>query len=56
MPAERDEPAPAPDATTIPEEAGDENPQPDARQPHSEGVDKDYDELELLRRVLFTQR
>ena len=29
---------------------------PGTRRPHAEATDKDYDELEALRRYLFTQR
>ena len=31
-------------------------PAPGTRRPHAEATDKDYDELEALRRYLFTQR
>jgi hypothetical protein len=31
-------------------------PAPDTRLPHAEATDKDYDELEALRRYVFTQR
>jgi len=31
-------------------------PAPGTRRPHSDATDKDYDELEALRRYLFTQR
>jgi hypothetical protein len=31
-------------------------PASDTRLPHAEATDKDYDELEALRRYLFTQR
>lgn len=31
-------------------------PAPGTRRPHAESTDKDYDELEALRRYVFTQR